>query len=61
MKSFTVYINEKLKITKDVLKQGKYNYHPKTKNELKELTPDMSNEEKTVWKQRASRISQMVQ
>lgn len=30
-------------------------------NELKELTPDMSNEEKTVWKQRASRISQMVQ
>jgi surface protein len=37
MKDFTIYINEKLKITKDILKQYKYNYYPKTKDELKEL------------------------
>jgi len=37
MKDFTVYINEKLKITKDVLKQNKHNYYPKTKNELTTL------------------------
>jgi hypothetical protein len=31
MKDFTIYINEKLKITKDILKQSKHNYHPKTR------------------------------
>ena len=37
MKDFIVYINEKLKITKDILKQNQYKYHPKTKKELRDL------------------------
>ena len=44
MKDFTAYINEKLKITKDILKQNKYNYHPKTKDELKELVKQLIKE-----------------
>ena len=41
MKDFIVYIDEKLKITKDVLKQYKYSYHPKTKDELKKLVEQL--------------------
>jgi len=37
MKDFIVYINEKLKITKNISKQNKYNYHPKTRDELEKL------------------------
>ena len=44
MKDFIVYINEKLKITKDILKQSKYNYYPKTKDELKELVEQLIKE-----------------
>lgn len=44
MKDFIVYINEKLKITKDILKQTKYNYHPKTREELKELVKKLISE-----------------
>ncbi len=44
MKDFIVYISEKLKITKDILKQSKYNYHPKTKDELKELVEQLIKE-----------------
>lgn len=34
MKDFTVYINEKLKITNKMLKQNQYDYHPESKKEL---------------------------
>ena len=44
MKDFIVYINEKLKITKDILKQNKHNYHPKTREELKELVNQLIKE-----------------
>jgi len=44
MKDFKVYINEKLKITKDLLKQNKHNYHPKTREELKELVKKLIEE-----------------
>lgn len=44
MKNFTVYINEKLKITKNILKQNKYNYHPKTISELKQIIDELIKE-----------------
>jgi len=44
MKNLIVYINEKLKITKDLLKQNKHNYHPKTREELKELVKKLIEE-----------------
>ena len=44
MKDFIVYINEKLKITKNILKQNQYNYYPKTKDELKELVSKLIEE-----------------
>lgn len=44
MKDFTVYINEKLKITKNILKQYKYNYRPSTKDELSALIEQLIEE-----------------
>jgi len=44
MKDLIVYINEKLKITKNILKQNKYNYHPKTISELKQIIDELIKE-----------------
>ena len=37
MKQLSTYINEKLVLNKDTFKKPVYNYHPKTKRELKKL------------------------
>ena len=44
MKDFTIYINEKLKITKNISRQNKYNYYPKTRDELKDIVNQLIKE-----------------
>ena len=61
MKDFTLYINEKLKITKDILKQNKYNYHPKSISELKEIIDELIKErEISKWRLHTSRTCYLV-